>query len=368
MAWHYGTYSCGHEGRTDITGPTKNRQYIADRRFSGLCPECYEKHLQEENRKRNKESLEKAMEMELPLLEGSEKQIAWANTIRQSFIDDFNNVIQEAKEKNKAIFSEALNYWIETHTKASWYIDNKAFWDYKAILRSFKEHMATECDEVKARDTKTEATVFPKHAIIDIPVEIIVTDDSVKVVFEKNDSFMKIIKKLGYKWNGAWIKEISETTGTSSERAAELGHTLLNAGFPIILYDDIVRNNAISGNYKLECKRWIKWRNSEDRLAINWVGKDDILYKNARKIKSSLWSNPSVTVKIENYKEVEDFAEMYGFKFTKSAQEAISKYKEVLANAIRVTPISVKQEETRDKLQDILNSSREVLDDLRDDK
>ena len=63
MAWYYGTYSCGHEGRTNIIGPTKNRQYIADRRFSGLCPECYEKEINEERKRTNEEALKKAKEL-----------------------------------------------------------------------------------------------------------------------------------------------------------------------------------------------------------------------------------------------------------------------------------------------------------------
>ena len=43
MAWYYGTYSCGHEGRVNIIGPTKDRQWKADRHFGHMCPECYVK-------------------------------------------------------------------------------------------------------------------------------------------------------------------------------------------------------------------------------------------------------------------------------------------------------------------------------------
>jgi len=45
MAWYYGTYSCGHEGRTNVTGPIEDRQEKADWHFSGLCLECYKKHM-----------------------------------------------------------------------------------------------------------------------------------------------------------------------------------------------------------------------------------------------------------------------------------------------------------------------------------
>ena len=77
MGWYYVTYLCGHEGRTNIIGPTKNRQWIADRRFSELCPECKEKEYLAECARANKAAAEAAKEMELPELTGSERQVPW---------------------------------------------------------------------------------------------------------------------------------------------------------------------------------------------------------------------------------------------------------------------------------------------------
>jgi len=56
MAWYYGTYACGHEGRENIIGPTKNRQWIADRKFEGLCYECYQAKLAADRETANKEA------------------------------------------------------------------------------------------------------------------------------------------------------------------------------------------------------------------------------------------------------------------------------------------------------------------------
>lgn len=68
MAWYYGTYSCGHEGRVNIIGPTKDRQWKADRHFEHMCPECYEKWQEEERDRKSREATEKSKEMELPEL------------------------------------------------------------------------------------------------------------------------------------------------------------------------------------------------------------------------------------------------------------------------------------------------------------
>jgi len=56
MAWYYGTYCCGHEGRTNIVGPTKNREWIKERHFEKLCSECYEKKILEDREKANAEA------------------------------------------------------------------------------------------------------------------------------------------------------------------------------------------------------------------------------------------------------------------------------------------------------------------------
>ena len=367
MAWYYGTYSCGHDGRVNIIGPTKNRQWIADRKFEGLCPECYEIDLREKREKTNAEALEKSKEMELPKLIGTEKQVAWANTLRVNFIEKYQERFKPANEEIKALASEVLNDWINTHVKATWYIDNRSFSNYKLMLDEYNENLKNKDTEIETRSIKDESTVYPDNAITNLPVEIIAQDDKIEARFEKDENFIRIVKSLGYKWSGVWGKEIKETTGDVKDRVAELGNKLLNEGYPVIIYDEETRNNAINGIYEPECSRWIYKRKDSDLLVINWNGRNDTLYKNARLIKSSKWDSPSVIVKIEYYKEVQDFAEMFGFKFTKAAKQSILDYEEKLENAIKVNPKKAKETVYTDKLDNILNSSRDIIDDLKDD-
>lgn len=76
MSWFYGKYACGHTGRENITGPEKNRQYIANKKFSGLCPDCW--------RKQYEEKIINAS-AGLPELTGTSKQVEWATKIRGKF-------------------------------------------------------------------------------------------------------------------------------------------------------------------------------------------------------------------------------------------------------------------------------------------
>ena len=43
MAWYNGTFSCGHEGRVNVIGKIKDREWKTERKFSNMCPDCYKK-------------------------------------------------------------------------------------------------------------------------------------------------------------------------------------------------------------------------------------------------------------------------------------------------------------------------------------
>lgn len=80
MAKYTITHTCGHEHEYQLFGKSRER----DRKIAWLekqeCPAC--------RRKAEEEAAKKATEgMELPELEGTEKQVKWANTIRGQFIN-----------------------------------------------------------------------------------------------------------------------------------------------------------------------------------------------------------------------------------------------------------------------------------------
>lgn len=382
MAWYYGTYSCGHEGRVNIIGPTKDRQWKVDRHFEKMCPECYEKYLEEEREKANNEAAEKAKEMELPKLIGTEKQIAWANTLRQDFIEKSEKINAEELKRFKMWdedlkglkleeIPEIVDYILITKNNASYWIDNRNR-TINLIVRERGNALKTDeeiLEEKTLKEIKLEATIFPQNSITNVAAEITVKEDRVTVIFEKNESFRLLVKSLGYKWEGIWAKKINELTGSAEDRAAELGNKLLNAGFPVMILDEKIRENAVNGIYEPECNRWINLSKNDKYkgwLAIIWYDGSD-LYNKARKLPGSKWSNPAVVVKVEYYKEVEEFARLYDFKFTTKALKAIDDYKEALKNITVVNPIEIKEIEHKDGLEEILNSSTDILDDLKED-
>src|SRR5690606_36651326 len=97
MAKYDVVYSCGHEGVLDLWGKGKQREWkIRSAQFE-LCPDCREA----ERDQARKLAIKEAEELGLPEFKGSEKQAAWAITLRKDLIEEFNKSIQYNK-KNKS--------------------------------------------------------------------------------------------------------------------------------------------------------------------------------------------------------------------------------------------------------------------------
>lgn len=387
MSWYYGTFSCGHEGRVNIIGPNKNRQWKADKRFEGKCEECYAKWLQEERERINKEALEKAIEMELPELTGTEKQIAWGNTIRDKFIEKIdyymdnidklerdltNRTLEPISEEEIENISEnivdIMDYIIENKTKSSWFIDNRDF-ILDALLKVYKEmESKDDLKELLEQQIIKEGTISPSNVVHNGIVKINADENLITVAYEKNEDFRLILKELKYSWrNGRWEREISESTGSYLDRAAELGNKLLNEGFSISIQDKDIREKAVNGDFEYECDRWIYGRANTSKFAIRWQGYDRNLYNDAKGLPGARWENGAMLVDISHFAEVEEFAELFEFKFSQKAVALIDKYKEELTKVDTVDVEEVEKYTPKDGLSEILESSREIIPDLIDD-
>jgi len=372
MAKYNGTFSCGHEGRVDIIGPSKDRDWKIERAFDKRCPDCYSKWLEEEQIRKNNEAIEKAKEMELPELIGSEKQVAWANTLRQQLIENIQNKMVKIEERkgNKELANTIFDFILTTKTAAKWFIDNRFdFSNVEELFRTIKAELPTVEEVVEKKITeevKVESAISPEEIKHDGIIEILATETKISVKFEKNDDFRTIVKELGYKWDGIWERNINETTGSYIDRAAELGNKLLNAGFTVSIKDEDIKIKAINGNYIQECTRWIYKRLDADCFAINWGKYDNVLYNASRKLPGAHWEGGSMLVKVAHYKEVEDFARIMGFAFTKLALQLKQNYIDKIKTIEKVNPVNVEKEEIKDGLKEILNSGSDILDDLKD--
>ncbi len=309
-------------------------------------------------------------------LSGSPKQIEWANRIRAKvtrnlimyyafnskkgmyFIEMDEEVIKKAERfilsKNKASF------WIEHREK-----------DYLQFKRLIESTLYFEEPKEKSviDEGKAEATVYPNDQKTKVVAEIIFDDEihEVKVKSEKDQIVIDIVKSLHYDWSGkVWYRETAPYKRDVADRIAEVGNKLLLAGVPIIIWNEAIREKAINGVFEKECFRWVT--KTKDVINITWEFRSDELYRKAKRLPHAKWENGGMTVPARYYAEIRDFSKVNGFKITPPAEEMLSKAEDDEKAHIKTTikKADIKKEENTE-LQDILKSSREVLEDLKDE-
>jgi hypothetical protein len=346
MAKYTVTRACGHTETVALFGKGKDRDWrLENVEPQKLCYECWQAELARQREEEYQKAVQEAQESGLPGLTGTEKQIAWAERIRISILEKVEGLLDKMlKSENPNLENiELARRAIQAKTSASWWIDHRDSHPYR-ILQEVAEEIADAKQQpprAVVQEAKTEATVRPETTVTETVAEIKPLDSAVEISFpERRDDFRELVKGLGYKWeSNCWQRKLSTKNGTPQDRAAEAGHRLLAAGFLIRIYDEAIRAKAISGDYEPEYTRWVQLRTGEKYtgwLAINWERPDDF-YKAAKRIAGARWSKPSVVVPPENFEEVLDFAQMYGFKVSQAAQDAIEAARIVRENTLTVS-------------------------------
>ena len=134
MAKYEVTYKCGHIETVQLYGPEKDRQHKLDWMRTCVCKDCY-------RRQQTERAAEKAAEMGLPELSGSEKQVAWAVTIRQKALENLSVLRAEMVLANQTQdlldAFDSIVAGIKTQAEARWWIDRR---DYGAptLIRDYR--------------------------------------------------------------------------------------------------------------------------------------------------------------------------------------------------------------------------------------
>ena len=391
MAKYKGVFACGHEGTIYRDGGGKeSRVKAAWIMENNDCPACEEARRQAKIKEENEKAVEITKELNLPELQGSEKQISWASTLRikaLGYLDELitkcNTVeeisryenrdlwmISESARKSKAseiadVLLNTKRYIAENELEASFWIDTRglSIGELKGIIEKSREGVENMNAPNEAIE---EATLLPENVYYPGVVRIKREDDTIIVQYLKNDDFRAIIKSLGFKWNGGWERKLTEKTGEYADRAAELVNKLLSSGFSVQIFDSKVREKAIAGDYEPEHKRWIQ-RYSDTELAFDFEYGDADVYKNAIKIPGAKYKRPLVVADASVIKEVEEFAENYGFKFTKRAEVIRAEYSKIWKEKQGVTVKEVEVQEVKDGLKETLKKTGAVIEDLVDE-
>lgn len=166
MAHYDITHTCGHDERIELFGKTSERERRIEWLQERPCTECWKKErAAEAEARKNKEAamiVEKlgndaadavnALSNATCTLEGSAKQVAWAEDIRSKCIaralDRLRDIAArlpgEALAQQSAVLAQqsaALASVIASKTSAAWWIDNRDDID-KAVVREAIKSLA----------------------------------------------------------------------------------------------------------------------------------------------------------------------------------------------------------------------------------
>lgn len=370
-------FSCGHMETITLFGPNKERErQISYYEQYGECSVCKAERLQREKR----EVIEKSKANELPLLLGSDKQIVWAAKIRDEFIGWLDETIAKCVQqlgtlpvKKRLAVENALqdayqakDQILSDRNSAHWWIENKSQRDFqRAIAKTVQMiHDKTIC---KVEPPDPLAVVTPKQQTHNGIVEIKISNNMISVQHTRDDDFYSVIHSLHYRWDAetrSYIRKVTSYSGPVQDRVAELGNALLHAGFSVRINDSEMRRKAVEADFQQEQRRWIKLCSS-GKLIISW-DREDNLYSQIKKIYGAKWSSAhqAVVVPLDSYNEVLDLADLLSFSISSDAREAINNYSSLIFSP--VSPNTPPETQQPDKLSQILETSMDVLDDLKD--
>lgn len=361
MAKYEIMHICGHTSIVNLFGQRNQRVWQMESLRKEKCPDCKKIELEEINKK----AAEENAKLGLPQLEGTEKQIFWAESIRKKMLGDlhekiekiienpdailtiFNDEIIKNKAKNlieKSLIKDVLNE-VYTHTTHSWkkasiWIDNR----YnnieleKDFVKILKKYILDETpDSYKDDDWKLqeeviqEATIYPNNDKKVLPVKVVIKDD--KITIDSNDNFIqyKKLKDIGYTIISYQKAELTcyEQYGNIIDRAAEAIAVILEMGVPVRCFNQEAREKAIKGNYEPYDPRWI-YEMVDNMVVIPHLNSNEI-YKKIRAIHGSKWDRQRrvCLVPIEMYESILGFAQIQNYKISRAIKEKIQKLQEI---------------------------------------
>lgn len=365
------TYACGHTGEVEFYGKERDCEWRAEQEAKKICPDCVE----EEKKKETAQAKAWAKEKGLPDLEGTEKQIAWAEVIRKRLFEDLEECKkkdQEEIEKLKTNPSEKLRKeWIENEIeclnirlqaadeiKEKWtkqsqsrlWIDGRnttANWEVMSLCRPIR----------KRRKEDLESKVYENGATEDIEVRVYTLPkmEEVKITSEYNDKKNSILKRMGFKFSARgeyWYRQPTPAMPTISDIAATTVNELVKAGFIVRVFDKDVMNLLDTESFKPFNPRELACDDNHFILRM-----DDEIKETALSLPGAKEIKGLVYIPIKYRAEVDDFAHVYGFVMSKKAKERIGE-----------KPVTLKTKDAKLAKADALYQKREEsLDDLIDD-
>lgn len=128
-------HSCGDEVAHDIGGPAHTRQWQAQQRAKKPCPDCKTLAWKTDLAVDHATYAALAQEQELPDLQGTDRQVQWAVTLRGQLLDtlpsklvELNKIAEQRGHPKLEVDADGfmlIRDIVITETSAPWWIENR---------------------------------------------------------------------------------------------------------------------------------------------------------------------------------------------------------------------------------------------------
>jgi len=360
------TRTCPACNEATITFTARNRKEVeryADWKIEHghVCDACLKRQREAEAAK----AAEANAEAGLPALQGTEKQIAWAERIRAEILGIVESLAKATAmlregdvDAARAAYRQVPALWHPQHLDfsdfnvdkdgqaeivlalaklirqvrdAGWWIDNRGL-SFTQALREFRQPTLDALQGESVDEVVDDVTIKPADPVTQAVVEIHVGQGYITAKLpERRDDFRDVVYPLGYRWDSAsrtWGLSVGAHLGTPEDRAAELMHKLLAAGFIVSCQRSAVREKAISASFEPVYPRWLVAM-TRGRFA-GWVRllATDGLNLNADLAKldarEDYYRQGSWYVRPGHYEALRDLAEIHGFRVSRGADDLLT--------------------------------------------
>lgn len=142
-----GTFTCGHTATIEQGGYTREyAENIADSRFEDeKCPECTKKDLEVKHKKEAEEAKKEAEEMGFPELEGTPKQVQWAESLRKEMLEEIISFIKDMSIDDTILMidenKQLVNFIILNREEFEKFMQNEDFIAYYDYLEKDEQEL-----------------------------------------------------------------------------------------------------------------------------------------------------------------------------------------------------------------------------------
>ena len=149
-------YSCGHMATVQLYGSEQERERKIEWLKTQTCPECQKAERQKEYAAENTQARARSNEMGLPKITGTDKQTAWAESIRIKCLDAIDTALKDdadrfsrLSDEDKKQYRQAheagkekmnlFSSWLLSHVEAKWWIENRDT-PMKQMMKTFQAY------------------------------------------------------------------------------------------------------------------------------------------------------------------------------------------------------------------------------------